>query len=366
MSQFCRDRTNKHAGENPMPSSQDQHSHEHARDIMPPRTPGPLGLNDAADPNVRAFQGDTPGPVGLNDHGSPQKSTAVKAVNNVHNQADVEVLEALELVESYIKNAEAVGFTYAAQMMRYWRDGGDDRRGAARKDATWTDILGKKHSGLLLPSDIFWPKHKKAIVQALLDSHRATFTAGAKRRLADGSLGPRQRWQVSMVFQNTIGASSWGFSDLLFAMGSCTLNSQVDVQVAQVKRGGASVEFNKGAFQLVKGDEVELHFSKWSVALSDVYIWEHGTSGMPGSMALMNLHYFVTHGKWKNPQEILHLLEIPYGLGDPDVRLYARPYDNQTEWVPLRDDISGLVTPPLDGVDAKFSTQAAANFVVVY
>ena len=35
----------------------------------PARTPGPLGSNDAADPNMPAGVGDTPGSLGVNDHG---------------------------------------------------------------------------------------------------------------------------------------------------------------------------------------------------------------------------------------------------------------------------------------------------------
>jgi hypothetical protein len=34
---------------------------------LPPRTPGPLGINDAADPNACTLAGDSPGPVGFND-----------------------------------------------------------------------------------------------------------------------------------------------------------------------------------------------------------------------------------------------------------------------------------------------------------
>ncbi len=38
-----------------------------------PRTPGPLGHNDAAAPHVgsKHTRGDTPGPLGINDHGAP-------------------------------------------------------------------------------------------------------------------------------------------------------------------------------------------------------------------------------------------------------------------------------------------------------
>jgi D-alanyl-D-alanine carboxypeptidase len=35
----------------------------------PARTPGPLGMNDGADPNMPAKVGDTPGSLGVNDHG---------------------------------------------------------------------------------------------------------------------------------------------------------------------------------------------------------------------------------------------------------------------------------------------------------
>ncbi len=35
--------------------------------LVPARTPGPLGVNDAADPNARAAPGDTPGALGIND-----------------------------------------------------------------------------------------------------------------------------------------------------------------------------------------------------------------------------------------------------------------------------------------------------------
>jgi hypothetical protein len=39
--------------------------------IRPPRTPGSLGINDAADPSTWSWVGSTPGPVGINDHATP-------------------------------------------------------------------------------------------------------------------------------------------------------------------------------------------------------------------------------------------------------------------------------------------------------
>ncbi|QWV92094.1 N-acetylmuramidase family protein [Geomonas oryzisoli] len=38
---------------------------------LPSRTPGPLGINDQADPNLRTRLGITPGPLGMNDDADP-------------------------------------------------------------------------------------------------------------------------------------------------------------------------------------------------------------------------------------------------------------------------------------------------------
>jgi len=45
--------------------------------IVPPRTPGPLGHNDAGDPNAYADLGPTPGPLGVNDHAVPDAGRPV-------------------------------------------------------------------------------------------------------------------------------------------------------------------------------------------------------------------------------------------------------------------------------------------------
>ena len=47
--------------------------------VLPARTPGSLGYNDAGDPNVTALLGDTPGSVGSNDHGDPSLPTSTAA-----------------------------------------------------------------------------------------------------------------------------------------------------------------------------------------------------------------------------------------------------------------------------------------------
>src|SRR6476660_4909851 len=40
-------------------------------EFLPSRTPGCLGINDAADPDARCALGDTPGPLGIFDHADP-------------------------------------------------------------------------------------------------------------------------------------------------------------------------------------------------------------------------------------------------------------------------------------------------------
>jgi hypothetical protein len=46
----------------PGPQGHDPHS-----PLLPARTPGPLGVRDAAEPYAPAELGDTPGPLGVND-----------------------------------------------------------------------------------------------------------------------------------------------------------------------------------------------------------------------------------------------------------------------------------------------------------
>lgn len=47
--------------------------------IAASRTPGPLGRNDAASPQIRGLLGDTPGPLGINDHGDPSLRVTTKS-----------------------------------------------------------------------------------------------------------------------------------------------------------------------------------------------------------------------------------------------------------------------------------------------
>lgn len=51
---------------------------------LPARTPGPLGINDHADPNVTAFVGDTPGPLGIRDCGDPTLYTMGACLDRRH------------------------------------------------------------------------------------------------------------------------------------------------------------------------------------------------------------------------------------------------------------------------------------------
>ncbi|MDR3773058.1 MAG: hypothetical protein P4L26_06900 [Terracidiphilus sp.] len=55
-----------------------------------PLTPGPLGKNDAADPNLKIPAGDTQGPVGVNDKAAAQAGTPAAAPKT---DADIEALD---------------------------------------------------------------------------------------------------------------------------------------------------------------------------------------------------------------------------------------------------------------------------------
>lgn len=63
---------------------------DHVTGVVASRTPGPLGINDQGDPNVRARIGDTPGPLGINDHADPNVQTQVgrKANHSLNNRWD--------------------------------------------------------------------------------------------------------------------------------------------------------------------------------------------------------------------------------------------------------------------------------------
>ena len=64
-----------------------------------PLTPGPLGKNDAADPNGKVPPGDTQGPVGVNDKAAAQAGTGAATP-----KTDAEI-EALDLSETAKKAA---------------------------------------------------------------------------------------------------------------------------------------------------------------------------------------------------------------------------------------------------------------------
>jgi hypothetical protein len=56
----------------------------YADGYFPAKTPGPLGVNDRADPNVAAHRGDTPGSLGINDSGDPDPSQIVNRQSRAH------------------------------------------------------------------------------------------------------------------------------------------------------------------------------------------------------------------------------------------------------------------------------------------
>jgi hypothetical protein len=54
--------------------------HEPFSKLVPARTPGSLGRNDAADPNAPSLLGDTPGPQAMKDHEEPFANSALTSI----------------------------------------------------------------------------------------------------------------------------------------------------------------------------------------------------------------------------------------------------------------------------------------------
>jgi hypothetical protein len=61
----------------PGPQGRDPHS-----PLLPARTPGTLGVRDAAEPGALAELGDTPGPVGWNDGAVRHASSRSRVVKS--------------------------------------------------------------------------------------------------------------------------------------------------------------------------------------------------------------------------------------------------------------------------------------------
>lgn len=75
--------------------------HDATTGVLPARTPGPLGINDAADPNCASQIGDTPGPLGINDHAAQPANT------EAYRLVQVNELEAAEKrIQAQIKSVE--------------------------------------------------------------------------------------------------------------------------------------------------------------------------------------------------------------------------------------------------------------------
>ena len=83
--------------------------------VASPRTPGPLGNNDAADPNLKVPVGDTQGPVGIKDQAAAQGAapTAAPAQDDSATKTDPEI-EVLDLSDTAKKAAYQLKKKYPA------------------------------------------------------------------------------------------------------------------------------------------------------------------------------------------------------------------------------------------------------------
>ena len=309
--------------------------------IFPSISPGPLGINDAAMPFAQAFAGDSPGVLGKNDLASPDKRSSGPPPPSAQQQKQAYTNTALNLVEHYKSLAKLAGFNTAVAFFQFWRDGGDDHAGAARKDQEWKDEYGDNKKGKSISADVFWPAHRSRVEGHLRSSHRQKFIDGIQRRVKSGELA-QQKWSVSLPFTDSVGNIFWPVnSDIQWAIGGCSITSIASITLQGVARGGASIDLNLATFNLQQGDRLTFGFTRWLVHLSDRFEWVHGTSQLPADMPLMDIEYWLTHKfDWKNPQDILHQLErkdsslLYYHAG---WHCYARPFDVVTSSVVVGD-----------------------------
>ena len=86
--------------------------------FLPPRTRGPLGRNDAADPSVNAYPGDTPGTLGVNDGSAWQArilqirnvaAVAKSGIIKVPRHLVIQVPKTKTIVKTYLKNTVGGG-----------------------------------------------------------------------------------------------------------------------------------------------------------------------------------------------------------------------------------------------------------------
>ncbi len=77
--------------------------------MPPPRSPGPLGINDCSDPDSPSFRGDSPGPVGLNDLGDPGSEHGW--------MQSFERAAGIRLISAYDSNVRLTSYVEPAQRM---------------------------------------------------------------------------------------------------------------------------------------------------------------------------------------------------------------------------------------------------------
>jgi hypothetical protein len=226
---------------------------------------------------------------------------------------------AFELVRDLTNSGQSLGLSTAADLLQYWRSGGDDLEGANRPDHCWIDPFDRGKKGKQVPHSVFSKQHLSAVIDRL-NVHREKYIVGASDRIHDGRVSHSNQ-VFDMKWENLSGNwLGWSLMDLQFGFGHCTIYSKVRVRLEDIQPR-------------------RLVFHSWEVALADRYDWEHGKSQWPGAMPLMNAMHFVRYWQAENPQEILHALEVPYGFESPDFdRVYARPFDIETEFFAINRD----------------------------
>jgi GH24 family phage-related lysozyme (muramidase) len=94
------------------------------RDLLalPPRTPGPLGVNDAADPARVSLLGGTPGPLGTHDRASPDR-LPLPSLQTFHawlDEASVHLPPSMQVAHYYPAGSEREVLAEASRFIARW------------------------------------------------------------------------------------------------------------------------------------------------------------------------------------------------------------------------------------------------------
>lgn len=148
--------------------------------LVPPRTPGPLGVNDAADPSAHAHPGDTPGPLGVNDGAARLAGPAMPTA-----RMDTPEMALVRITREQLEAAKRECKVKADTAARYWKAWEDSRQRLgpagdpklARTADTEMRLYERQVSALVKPATIAYADAIEKAVRAGCISLAGSFSA---------------------------------------------------------------------------------------------------------------------------------------------------------------------------------------------